>query len=349
MKGPPDLPSRMTPLEAGLRMPGEWARHARCWMAWPSRADLWEGLWGGSLAATQRAYAAVAAAIRRFEPVTMIVDPPAEEAARRLCGPDVELLALPIDDAWARDSGPSFLVDGDGRSAGTAWRFNAWGGKHQPYEADAQMAPRLLEHLGLPCHRAPLFLEGGAIHVDGEGTVLTTESVVLNPNRNPGLSKAAAERELCHALGASKVIWLPGDRDEIETDGHVDGLACFARPGVVIYETNPDPEDPHSRVLGENLRTLRRVTDARGRQLELVPLEEAYEAEPSTAVFCRSYINFYLVNDGVVMPAYGIAADQRARACVQRLFPERTVVSVDVRDIAPGGGAIHCITQQQPA
>lgn len=338
-----------TPLEAGFSMPAEWSPHGRCWMAWPSREDLWVGLWGGNLELTQRAYAAVARAIRRFEPVTVVVHPQAQASAQRLCGPDIGLLALEIDDAWMRDSGPSFLRHQDGRLAGTAWRFNAWGGKHAPHDQDAQLAPRLLEGLGLPCYRAPLVLEGGAIHVDGEGTVLTTESVVLNANRNPGLTRAEAEVELLHALGASKVVWLPGDPLDAETDGHVDALACFARPGLVVYASHPDPQHPHARILGENLDALRRATDARGRRFELVALEQAVEAEAGTDVFCSSYLNFYIANGGIVMPAYGVAGDDRARAVLERLFPEREVVPVDVRRIAPGGGAIHCITQQQPA
>lgn len=338
-----------TPREAGYRMPAEWSPHARCWMAWPSRRDLWEGAFGGSLERTQRAYLAVAQAVRRFEPVTFLVHPDRLESARRVCGPDIELVALPIDDAWARDSGPSFLRHAGHGLAGTAWRFNAWGDKHRPYDQDARLAARLLEHLDTPCYRSPLFLEGGALHVDGEGTVLTTESVVLNNNRNPGLDKRDAERELCEALGASRVIWLPGDPDDAETDGHVDALACFARPGMVIHAAHPDPAHPRARVLEENRRALARARDAAGRALELVPLHEAADAEATSEVFCTSYVNFYLADGAVVAPAYGVPTDRQAQATLQRVFPERRVVLVDVRDIAPGGGAIHCITQQQPA
>ena len=220
-----DLATR-TPLEAGLRMPAEWERHARCWMAWPCREDFW----GANLPATQGAYASVARAIAAFEPVTMIATPEAAAEAARLCGPDVATLELPLDDAWARDIGPAFLVGDDGARAATAWRFNAWGGSFGRWDQDARLAERLCEKLGLPLYRSPLFFEGGGLHVDGEGTVLTTESCILNENRNPGLTKREAEQELCRALGASKVIWLPGELSPGDvTAGHVDGLACLGQ------------------------------------------------------------------------------------------------------------------------
>jgi len=335
-----------TPLEAGFRMPAEWEAHARCWMAWPDREDLW----GEALAATQAAYAQVARAIGCFEPIAMIASPDSNADVARLCGPAVEILPLEIDDAWLRDTGPAFLSRPDGARAASAWHFNAWGGSFEQFERDAKIADRLCEHLGLPLWRSSLWLEGGAVAVDGEGTILTTESCVLNPNRAPGLSRSEAERELCHALGGSKVIWLPGELDPQDvTDGHVDGLACFARPGLVLLETLTDPSSPRQEILRENRRALRGVTDARGRALEIVEMEDAWEAEPESSTFCLSYINFYVANGGVVLPAYGVPADARARAVVERAFPDRAVVQVDVRKIAINGGGIHCITQQQPA
>jgi agmatine deiminase len=340
-----DLSTR-TPLEAGLRMPGEWVPHAGCWMAWPHRADLWRD----ALAETQRAYARVAQAIAAFEPVTMIAAPEAVAEAGRLCGPGIGISPLPIDDAWIRDSGPSFLSGPGGCRAATAWRFNAWGRKFARYAEDAQLARRVCERLGFACYASPLHLEGGAFHVDGEGTVLTTESCVLNPNRNPGLTKREVERELCQALGASKVIWLPGAPVEGDlTDGHVDGLACFARPGLVLMETLTEADGATRAMLRENRRALEGATDAKGRPLEVVEMEEAWEAEPESATWCRSYINFYVANGGIVMPAYGVPGDARARAVVERVYPDREVVQIDVRKVAIGGGGIHCITQQQPA
>jgi agmatine deiminase len=327
-------------------MPAEWAPHARCWMAWPHRPDVW----GEALPETRKAYAAVAQAIARFEPVTMIALPDLVAEATRHCGASVEVLPLEIDDAWTRDTGPAFLVGDDGSRGATAWRFNGWGGSFEQYAEDARLAERLATHLGLPIYRSPLHLEGGALHVDGEGTILTTESCVLNPNRNPGMTRAEVERELCAALGASKVIWLPGELHPGDvTDGHVDGLACFARPGLVLLETRTDPASPRAEILRENLRAIRGATDAKGRSLEIVEIEDAWEAEAPGETYCISYVNFYVANGGVVMPSYGIPADERARAAIEKAFPDRQVVQVDVRKIAIGGGGIHCITQQQPA
>lgn len=335
-----------TPLEAGFSMPAEWSAHVCCWMAWPCRTELW----GEALPETQAAFARVAHAIAAFEPVTMIATPETADDAARQCGSAIEIFPLEINDSWTRDAGPNFLKGQDGSSAATAWHFNAWGMKFDPYDQDAQLARRLCKHLGYPCYQSPLYLEGGAVLVDGEGTILTTESCVLNANRNPGLSKDEATRELCHALGGSKVIWLPGDLAAGDvTDGHVDGLACFVRPGLLLLETAKDPEDPRYEILQENRRALDGATDARGRPIEIVPIEEAWEAEPEGSSYCISYINFYLANGAVVMPQYDVPGDARALAVVQRAFPDRDVIQVDIKKIAIGGGGIHCITQQQPA
>src|ERR1700722_3514948 len=194
-----------TPLEAGFCMPGEWAAHECCWMAWPSRANQWVD----GLSEAQQTYAAVARAIRQFEPVRMVAEPQAAGEARTHCGADIEIIEFPIDDPWMRDSGPTFLSRGGGERAGCAWRFNSWGGKTPHYAHNARLAARVLPYSGLPIYQSSLCLEGGGIHTDGAGTIITTESVVLNSNRNPGITKAAAERELCEALGVSEENWLP--------------------------------------------------------------------------------------------------------------------------------------------
>ena len=341
------LPRHASPLEAGYVMPAEWHPHERCWMAWPDRADLW----GPALRDTQTSYAAVAKAIRAFEPVTMVANPVSARLARDLCGTKIDVVEIPIDDAWARDMGPSFVRSDDGRLAGTAWRFNAWGGKSPQYRLDAAFGERVTTLAGAPTYHSSLCVEGGAIHVDGEGTVITTESVVLNKNRNPGISKAQAEAALCHGLGASKVIWLPGDLNGITsdvTDGHIDGLVSFVSPGVVLYETDPSASGVYKQMMHDNFTALKTATDAQGRKLEIIVLEDANEAPTEHEVFCRSYVNFYIANGGIVMPSYGIAADDRAREVLSTAYPDRTIVQVDVNLIAPGGGGIHCITQQQP-
>jgi agmatine deiminase len=333
------------PKDLGYRRAAETGQRARTFMAWPHRSDLY----GSRLAGMQAGYAAVARAIAQFEPVTMVADPGHAGEARRQLGNHAEVLELPIDDAWMRDSGPTFVRRADGSLAGVSWRFNAWGGKHEPWDEDDALAERLLAHLGIPVCRSWLTCEGGSLCADGEGTLIVTETSILNPNRNPGVSKALATAELKAMLGIEKVIWLPGDPLDKETDGHVDGMCAYVRPGVVLFETNPDPADPHARILAENLAILRSETDARGRSLEVIPLQEAVEAEATSAVFSRSYINFALANGGLVMPAYGTAGDARARATLERAFPDRRIVEVDVGAIAPGGGAIHCITQELPA
>jgi agmatine deiminase len=337
-----------TPAECGYRMPAEWAPHECCWMAWPSRADQWPD----GLAGAQRTYAAVAQAIRRFEIVRMVVEPHCTEEARDLCGADIELVPFPIDDPWMRDSGPTFLTRADGARAGTAWRFNSWGGKTPDYGDNARLARRVLHHAAAPVYQSSLCLEGGAIHTDGLGTVVTTESVVLNANRNPGITRSAAEREICDALGATRVIWLPGDPQSIHvdiTDGHVDGLMTFVKPGVVLYECNPSATGAALRLAADNRRALESAVDASGRRLQIISMDDAYEVETPHRMYCRSYVNFYIANGGIVMPSFGVAGDERARAVVQAAFADREVIQVDVTRLASGGGGIHCITQQEPA
>lgn len=329
-------------------MPAEWERHDCCWMAWPSRDDQWVD----GLAAAQRTYAAVAHAIRRFEPVRMAAEPHCISDARAQLGADIEIVPLPLDDPWMRDSGPTFLTGAGGRRAGTAWRFNAWGGKVAEYADNARLAGRVLNLAGVATYQSSLCLEGGAIHTDGEGTLITTESVVLNPNRNPGIDKHSAERELCESLGVRKVIWLPGDPDKVHadiTDGHIDGLLCFVKPGVVLYESDPGASGAALRLAERNRQALEAAVDAVGRRLHIIPIDDAHEATTPHRMFCRSYVNFYMANDGIVMPAYGIPGDARALAVIEACFPDREVVQVDVTYLASGGGGIHCITQQEPA
>jgi agmatine deiminase len=337
-----------TPAEAGYRMPAEWERHTCCWMAWPSRADQWVD----GLAGAQSTYAAVARAIRRFEPVNMVAEPDNADEARAQCGADIDVIPLALDDPWMRDSGPTFLKRGDGAAAGSAWRFNSWGGKTPEYANNARLARRVLSFAAAPVYQSSLCLEGGAIHTDGAGTVITTESVVLNPNRNPGITKAAADQELREALGATQVIWLPGDPNSVFvdiTDGHIDGLLSFVRPGVVIYESDPTATGAAARLAVDNRRALEAAIDASGRRLQIISLDDAYEVKTPHAMFSRSYVNFYIANGGIVMPRFGVPGDARARAVIQAAFPDREVVQVDITHLASGGGGIHCITQQQPA
>jgi agmatine deiminase len=330
------------PRESGFYMPAEWAAHTCCWMAWPCR-DLWP-----NPQATQRAYADVANAIARFEPVVMLAPPHKLEAARALLGEGVEIVEISIDDSWTRDSGPNFLVNSAGELAGSSWEFNAWGGKYEPFDQDALMGARILELAGAREYKSPLIAEGGGITVDGEGTVITTESCFLNENRNPDWTRAEIEAELCRTLGAEKVIWIPGDPHERETDGHIDGIAAFIEPGRVLVEINPDKTDPHHPVGERNTAALVNQTDAKGRKLELEFISEGHYHPEVWNGGCSSYINTYLANGAAIVPGYGYDRDPEAVEVYRKLYPDREVVQVQINDIAVGGGGIHCITQQQP-
>ena len=333
------------PAEDEFFMPAEWHPHKRCWMAWPCR----DALWGEGLDAARDAYAEVAKTIAEFEPVTMVAN--AEDVAEvsLRCGSGVAALPLAIDDSWMRDTGPSFVIDGRGGLAGIDWRFNAWGGKAETYDRDAALAGRLLEHLEVTRHAAPLVLEGGSIHVDGEGTLMTSEQCLLNPNRNPGLTRAEIETHLRDYLGVRSIIWLGEGLVDDDTDGHVDNLACFVRPGAVLALTTADGEDANHAALQDNLARLRAARDAKGRELEILEVEQpAAATHPKGPRLARSYINFYIANGGIVMPSFEDPKDEAAFAVLSKCFPEHDMRQVPAGDIVLGGGGIHCITQQQP-
>lgn len=358
---------KTTPAADGFRMPGEFEPHSGCWMAWPERPDNWR--LGAKPA--QEAYAAVAEAIAASEPVTMAVSDAQFENCRAMLPPEVRVVEVSTDDAWIRDSGPTFVVDGEGARRGVDWHFNAWGGTNGglyfPWDRDNRVAAKVLEVEGADRYRAPIVLEGGAIHVNGDGTVLTTEECLLNPNRNPELAREQIERVLLDYLGAEKVIWLGAGVFEDETDGHVDNLACFARPGTVLLTWSEDEDDPQHQISRDARERLEAATDARGRSLELVLLpspgpllisaEEAQGVDAAEGTVPRSagdrlaasYVNFYFGNSRIVYPLLDPRHDEEAAAILRRVFPEREVVGVPAREILLGGGNIHCITQQVPA
>lgn len=334
---------RPTPKDLGYRMPAEFSPHARTWMMWPCREIVWP-----NMLATRRGYAAVAQAIRQFEPVSMVVRPEDRAEAAKLLGTDIELVEMPIDDSWARDAGPNFVKNADGSRAASLFRFNAWGQKYSPFDSDAFAGRKITDIVGTPAFQSELVAEGGGVSVDGEGTILTTMTCFPNVNRNPDWSLEQIEQELMAMLGGDKVIWLPGNADETETDGHVDGIAVFVAPGVVLVESADDPTDPWRNIKQANIDALTGQTDARGRPLKLIYMPEADESCVVGDRFCRSYVNAFFCNGGVIMPAYGTPTDEIARGIYQDLFPEAQVVMVNIRDIAVGGGGIHCITQQEP-
>ncbi|MFB7998651.1 agmatine/peptidylarginine deiminase [Streptomyces sp. NPDC056002] len=329
-----------------FRMPAEWTEHERCLMAWPTRPDLW----GDVLETVKGEYAEVARAIAGFEPVTMVAPPGHGAEARERCGDDIEVIELPMDDSWFRDSAPLFVLDADGRRAGVDFRFNAWGGKHHPYDADDRISALLLERLGVPADRSEMILEGGAITVDGEGTLITTEQCLLHPNRNPGLTRAEIEAELKARLGVTKVIWLPyGGLLDTETDGHVDGVCAFVAPGKVVVQLPDDPEHPDYARMRANRAVLEATPDATGRTLEIVDLPQSAFVEVEGQPVEVGYLNFYVANGGVVVPVAGLPQDAQALEVIAQACPGRKVVGVEARVIAHGGGGVHCITQQVPA
>ena len=328
-------------------MPAEWAHHARTWMCWPCRVEAWGSAEG--LSRAKEATARVARAIAGFEPVIMAVRPNDVSEAGALCGPAAELFEVALDDSWARDIGPSFLSGGE--RAGVAWQFNAWGGKYEPYAEDRQFAARVLANRDARNFSAPLVCEGGAIHVDGEGTLMTTEQCLLNPNRNPELTRGQIERALMDFTGAQKILWLPGHFSDEETDGHVDNIACFAAPGRVLLGVPATKSHPDFEAVAAARRQLAEARDAQGRALEIIELVQPHNmcVDWRGRPLAASYVNFYLANGGVVMPAFDDPADAAARAVLADCFPDRKVAQVEVRDIVQGGGGIHCITQQEPA
>ncbi|MEV6102203.1 agmatine deiminase family protein [Nocardia sp. NPDC051981] len=328
-------------------MPDEGAPHKRTWMAFGAS----EAIWGRQLLPQVRQnLATIAATISRFEPVSMLVRQDELEMARNLLGgANVELIVADLDDLWMRDTGPVF-VRGNGTKAGVDFNFNGWGGKQQ-HRRDAKVATVVDGRAGVETVHTDLVLEGGGLEVDGEGTALITESCVLNNNRNPGWKKPDVEAELEHLLGIKKVIWLPGIAGHDITDGHTDFYARFARPGVVVAGLDNNEESFDYDVTRRHLDILHNATDAQGRPLEIETLEAPSELRYRGAGddFAAGYVNFYVCNGGVIAPEFGDPeADSAAQSTLRRLFPDRTVVQIDIDAIAAGGGGIHCTTQQEP-
>lgn len=355
-----------TPKADGYRMPAEWEPHTRTWMLWPQRTDNWRD---GAKPA-QRAWVEVATAIARFEPVTVGVNADQWENARAMLPDAVSVVEMSNNDSWMRDIGPTFVVNDDGDVRLVHWHFNAWGGLvdglYFPWDKDELVPRKMAEIEGVDRYRAPLVMEGGSFHTDGEGTLITTEECLLSEGRNPELSREQIEAYLSDYLGIRKVIWLKRGIDPDETNGHVDDVACFVRPGVVLAGWTDDASDWRHEILAENLETLRNATDAKGRALEVhtLPMPEPmpYSAQEVAGVDVvegtipreagdeapASYINFYLCNGGLILPTFGDPHDSEAVETLKRLFPDREVVAFPGREIVLGGGNVHCITQQQP-
>jgi agmatine deiminase len=342
-------------------MPAEWEQHARTWMAFPPPNATFGEVGGADLERARRAWSRVAAAVVAHEPVTMLVRPEDREAARELLHPRVELQPVALDDAWLRDSGPTFVRSaepvtkaGDDGLQAVDWTFNGWGAQSwAAWAQDARVARHVASLAGAPVASSPLVAEGGGLHVDGEGTVLLTDTVQLDPHRNPGWTREQVEAEVHRHLGTTTAIWLPrgltADYGPFGTRGHVDIVAAFTRPGAVLVHTQTDPAHPDHEVSQEVLELLRTATDARGRRLEVTELLAPTTTEVDGELVDYSYINHYVTNGAVVLCGFADERDGAAARVLQQAYPGRRVVIEDARDVFAFGGGIHCITQQQPA
>ncbi|CEK09859.1 agmatine deiminase family protein [Legionella hackeliae] len=336
----------ITPKDAGFKMPAEWHSHAACWMAWPCHQETWAAI---GFERARRAYALVAKSIAKYEPVIMLVNRGDEDTAKRYCGEDIRIVSLPLNDSWTRDTGCTFLINDSQELAGVDWIHNAWGGNYEDCSLDNQIAAAMIEKTHARHFKAPLVMEGGSFHVDGEGTVLTTRECLLNVNRNPQLSQVEIENYLHNYLNTEKVIWLNKGLLGDETDGHIDEIACFIAPGKVLALITHDKEDANYETLHENLELLKTATDAKGRKLEVFTVEQPPATYMDGERLTLSYINFYLANKGIVMPAFGHPKyDKAAYDLFIKLFPNYHISQIDAIDVFAGGGGIHCITQQQP-
>ncbi len=335
-------------------------------MLWPERPDNWRD----AAQPAQSAFAALAVALSQFEPVTVGVSEPQFDRARTLLPAEVRVVELSHDDCWMRDVGPTFVVNSRGERRGVDWRFNAWGGMqgglYSPWDQDERVARKVLELEGCDRYAAPLINEGGAVHVDGEGTALVTEECLLNPNRNPALRREDIETHLRSYLGVSAIVWLGRGIPHDETSGHIDNLACFVRPGEIALTWTDNRRDPQHAVSLDALARLLDGRDARGRRFKVhklpMPGPLTLTAKEAAGVIPRqgtkrrragerlaaSYVNFYPANGGIVMPLLDRRTDRLAGARLKRLFPGRRVVGIPAREILLGGGNIHCLTQQVP-
>jgi len=333
-----------TPADDGFSMPAEWAPHKGCFISWPCSEETW----CGHIAEARRAYSEVIKAINRFEPVTVLSDPSTTAGARSAVGSDIMIMEVPLDDAWIRDNGPNFVCSDDNEVAAACFAFNGWGGRF-PHAKDARVPLSLAKALHIRRYEAPMVLEGGSICVDGEGTLLTTESCLLNKNRNPLLSKEGIERILGSYLGVKKVLWLKQGIHKSMIDGHVDGVAAFVRPSTVLLAQHDDKSNPNHLGMKENKEILSTCTDAKGRAIEVIDFPMPDHTELAGQRIAACYPNFYFANGGIVLPVFGEEKDRVAMEILEGLFPGREVVGVRSEYIAIGGGDVHCITQQLPS
>ncbi|RZL27206.1 MAG: agmatine deiminase family protein [Rhodococcus sp. (in: high G+C Gram-positive bacteria)] len=335
------------------RMPAESEPHERTWMAYPSA-----GYSLGDTAEQQHearsTWAAVAHAIAEFEPVTVVVDPAEVEEARKYLSEKIDIVEAPLNDAWMRDIGPTFVLSDEGRLGGVDWVFNGWGAQDwAQWDKDSKIGAFVVEQSGAQLIDSPLVNEGGGIAVDGLGTVLVTETVQLDPERNPDLTKADVEAELARTIGAKHVIWLPRgltrDQETYGTRGHVDIFAAISSPGVVLVHDQRNPMHPDYPVSKTIIELFERSTDVGGRPWKVIRVPAPEILRDDEGFVDYSYINHLVVNRGVIACSFDDPADAEAVEILAAAYPGRTVVTVDARPLFERGGGIHCITQHQPA
>ena len=338
----------------GLRMPAESAPHERTLIAFPCRSDLWRG----RLRDGQLAWSHIAKTIAEFEPVSMLANArDLELAAEFAAHPNIEIVEIPLDDSWLRDSAPIYVTSGPqspnaptdaARRIALDFRFNGWGEKYLPFANDDMVPTRWTQHHHDERVAVDMVLEGGAITVDGDGTLITTEQCLLNPNRNPTMSRAHIESLLCASLGVERVVWLPLSIDDRDTDGHVDLVAMYVEPGRVLWQGCDDRDDAEFERLALSRRCLDGAIDARGRAIEIVDVPVLPYCEVDGERFPVPYCNLYLCNGGVIVPVTGHPADSDMLAIIADAWPDRKVVGVPGDIVAYGGGGPHCTTQQIP-
>ncbi len=342
-----------TPAQRGYRWPAEWERHRATWLSWPHNVETWPD----ALPTVRATFARFVRALAPHEAVEIGVADAAMEAiarnAIREVGADpdrnVRFHHYATTDAWCRDHGPIFVVKPDGSRALCDFRFDNWGKKYPGWELDDAVPRHVEKILGLPRFACDVVLEGGGIDGDGLGTVLTTESCLLNPNRGAGRTRDAMERVLAEQLGAKQVIWLGDGIEGDDTDGHVDDIARFVAPGVVVAAHCDDPSDANFAPLAENRRRLVAARDSRGRPLTVVDLPMPPRLVVAGQRSPASHANFYIANGVVLVPVFGFASDARALAILRELIPDREIIAIPCAELVSGFGAIHCVTQQEPA
>jgi agmatine deiminase len=341
-------PTPGSPAALGYRFPAEWEPHAATWLAWPHKPETWPG----KFEPIPAIWAEYVRTLAEFEPVHILAGGEAVFAqARELVGsvPNVTLHDIPTNDVWARDHGPMFLAGPGLPPALVDWEYNAWGGKYPPFDLDNQVPGHVARLTGRKVFTPGIILEGGAVDGDGRGTILTTEQCLLNPNRNPHLSKSQVEQYLADYCGARKVLWLGGGIVGDDTDGHIDELARFVAPRTVVAALESDPADENYEPLQDNYRRLRSMTDADDRPLEVIPVPMPKAMYYDEQRLPAAYLNFYIANGVVVFPTFGDPADDVARDTLARLFPGRQIRGIRAVDLVWGLGAFHCISQQQCA